>query len=232
MNIGKGHHHAVVIDGNGDRLLSRRVVNDETAPLSLISDAAALAETVWAVDITGDGAALLVALLVAHVQPVLYLSGRMVNRASDGYRGEGKTDARDAFVIADQARMRRGLTELAVDDELLVELRMLVAHHRDLVADRTRMVNRLRAQMLTVCPALERALDVTGKGPLILLTAYQRPAEIRRLGVTRLEAWLRARKVRGAAALAERVVLAAKAQTTTLPGEELSAMLIAQLAEG
>lgn len=232
MNIGKGHHHAVVIDGNGDRLLSRRVVNDETAPLSLISDAAALAETVWAVDITGDGAALLVALLVAHVQPVLYLSGRMVNRASDGYRGEGKTDARDAFVIADQARMRRGLTELAVDDELLVELRMLVAHHRDLVADRTRMVNRLRAQMLTVCPALERALDVTGKGPLILLTGYQRPAEIRRLGVTRLEAWLRARKVRGAAALAERVVLAAKAQTTTLPGEELSAMLIAQLAEG
>jgi hypothetical protein len=45
------------------------------------------------------------------------------------------------LVIADQARMRRGLTELAADDDLLVELRMLVAPRQDLVADRTRMVN-------------------------------------------------------------------------------------------
>jgi hypothetical protein len=86
--------------------------------------------------------------------------------------------------------------------------------------------------MLTVCPALERALDLTTKGPLILLTGYQRPAEIRRLGVTRLEAWLRARKVLKAAALAERAVQAAMSQTTTLPGEEPAAQLIAQLAEG
>jgi hypothetical protein len=35
VDIGKGHHHAVVIDGNGDRLLSRRVANDETALLAL-----------------------------------------------------------------------------------------------------------------------------------------------------------------------------------------------------
>lgn len=53
------------------------------------------------------GTQLLLALLTSHDQDVLYIPGRVVNRASDGYRGEGKTDARDALVIADQARIRR-----------------------------------------------------------------------------------------------------------------------------
>ncbi len=42
-------------------------------------------------------------------RPLLHLlciPGRTVNRATAGYRGEGKTDARDAHVIADQARIR------------------------------------------------------------------------------------------------------------------------------
>jgi transposase len=233
IDIGKGHHHVVVIDGDGTRLLSRRVANDEAELLELITGVLEVAEEVtWAVDISTGGAALLLALLIAHGQQVLYISSTMVSRAAGGYRGQGKTDARDAAVIADQARMRRGLTELRVDDELIVELRMLVARRQDLVADRTRMINRLREQLLSLCPALERALDVTSKGPLILLTGYQRPAEIRRLGTARLEAWLRARKVRGAQNLATKAVEAAGSQTTTLPGEQMAALLVAQLAEG
>jgi len=86
---------------------------------------------------------LLLALLVAHGQQVFYLSGNQVNRAADGYRGEGKTDAKDAAIIADQARMRRDLSPLRVDDELIVELRMLVGRRRDLAGDRVRLVNRL-----------------------------------------------------------------------------------------
>lgn len=233
IDIGKGHHHAVVIDGDGKRLLSRRVTNDEADLLELITQVLGKAEEVtWAVDMITGGAALLLALLVAHGQQVLYISSTMVNRASDGYRGQGKTDARDAAVIADQARMRRGLTPLRVDDELVVELRMLVAQRQDLVADRTRMVNRLRDRLLAVCPALERVLDVTNKGPLILLTGFQQPAQIREAGTIELEAWLRARKVKGAQALADKAVAAANSQTTTLPGEQMAAVLVAQLAEG
>ncbi|MFE9934450.1 transposase [Streptomyces sp. NPDC005533] len=59
----------------------------------------------WAIDMTSGESALLLALRIGHDQEVLYISGRLVNRASDGYRGKGKTDARDAYVIADQARM-------------------------------------------------------------------------------------------------------------------------------
>ena len=110
MDIGKEHHHCVVIDAEGSRLLSRRVPNDETAPLALVSDVLAISEEVlWAVDLNHGGASLLIALLAGEEQPAAYLTGLAVDRASGTYRGEAKTDARDASVIADQAPMRRDL---------------------------------------------------------------------------------------------------------------------------
>ncbi|MBB4987409.1 transposase [Streptomyces sp. SFB5A] len=144
---------------------------------------------------TGGEPALLLALLVSHGQEVLYMPGRLVNRASDGYRGEGKTDARDAFVIADQARMRRDLRPIRPGDEAAIELKLLTGRRSDLVEDRTRVVNRLRSTLLGMFPALERALDVTNTGPLRLLTGYQTPAAIRRVGVARLTKWLANRKI-------------------------------------
>ncbi len=105
VDIGKGHHHVVAVDAEGRKLLSRRVANDETELLAVMGQVLELADEVtWAVDINAGGAVLLLALLAAHGQRVLYISSTMVNRASGGYRGEGKTDARDAAVIADQAR--------------------------------------------------------------------------------------------------------------------------------
>jgi len=71
---------------------------------------------VWAMDLNHGGPALLIALLVAHGQNILYIPGRIVHHASKLYRGEGKTDAKDAAVIADQARMRRDLQPLRAVD--------------------------------------------------------------------------------------------------------------------
>jgi hypothetical protein len=62
---------------------------------------------------------------------LLYLSGRALNRAAGGYRGEGKTDARDAAIIADQARMRRDLHPLRPGDEVVVELKLLTTRRAD-----------------------------------------------------------------------------------------------------
>jgi Transposase len=42
----------------------------------------------------------------------VHVPGIAVNRAADAYRGEGKTDAKDAAIIADQTRMRRDLRVL------------------------------------------------------------------------------------------------------------------------
>src|SRR4051794_24390109 len=181
VDIGKAHHHAVVIDPDGNRLLSRRIANDETALLELLAEVSGLADEVtWAVDVRTGGAALLLTLLLGRAQKVFYISGDMVNRAAGGYRGEGKTDARDAAIIADQARMRRDLIPLRADDELIAQLRVLTARRQDLTGDRTRMINRLRDQLLGLCPALERVLKLTNKGPLILLSGFQPPAALRK----------------------------------------------------
>ena len=88
----------------------------------------------------------------------------------------------------------------------------------------------MRRPLTGIFPALERELDLTCAGPPVLLTGYQAPAPIRRMGAARLEAWLRARHVRGAAKLAEAACGAAARQHAVLPGETLTASLIADLA--
>lgn len=231
-DIGKTHHHCVVLDAEGKRLLSRRVLNDEPQLLDLLGDVLALDEdVVWAVDVADGMAALWINVLLNHGQRLVYLPSLAVNRASAGYRGMGKTDAKDATVIADQARMRRDLTVLQPDDENVVELRVLTDRHSDLTADRTRRVNRLRGQLMSIFPALERVLDIGNAGPLILLSGYQTPAFLRRIGRTRLQAWLRNRKVRGADALSESALEAAGRQHTAVPGEKITAEVIRTLAK-
>ncbi|WP_324194687.1 IS110 family transposase [Nocardia terpenica] len=93
VDIGKTHHHCVVLDAGGKRLLSRRMLNDELELLALLADVMAIDEdAVWAVDVTEGMATLLISVLFNHGQQLLYLPGLAVNRASVGYRGTGKTD--------------------------------------------------------------------------------------------------------------------------------------------
>ena len=176
IDAGKGHHHVVLIDGNGRPLLSRRVVNDElelAALIDVIRDR--VTNMTWAIDLADGAGALMIALLLHRDQPVFYLPGIAVNRASAGYRGEGKTDARDAAIIADQARMRRDLRQLRLLDDDIVRLRLLTAYRADLAADRTRSINRLRGLLVGIFPALERVLDFTNQGLLILIGSFQTP---------------------------------------------------------
>jgi len=233
-DCGKTHHHTLVLDSGGETLLSRRVANDEPELLKLIGDVLDLADgraVTWAMDMTGGEPALLIALLVNHGQELVYIPGVAVNRASDGYRGQGKTDSRDARVIADQARMRRDLQPIRPDDDATVELRLLTERRVDLVAERTRTVNRLRSLLTSMFPALERALDMGTNGALLLLTGYQGPAAIRRTGKRRLTTWLRNRKVRNPEALAAKAIEAAERQHTAVAGESAIAKMVLTFAK-
>ncbi|MFE9790093.1 IS110 family transposase [Nocardia salmonicida] len=235
IDAGKSAHHCVVIDTDGKRLLSRRVINDEQPLTQLIDTVDGLttdAEITWAIDLNHGGAALLIAMLAERDQRLLYIPGRTVHWASGTYRGDGKTDAKDAAIIADQARMRRDLQPLRVGDETAVELRILTSRRTDLGCDRTRAINRLRAQLLEYFPALERAFDLrANKAALILLTGYQTPETIRRLGETRLTAWLKRHGARTSARVAATAIEAAKAQNTTVVGQQLAAAMVARLAK-
>lgn len=231
IDAGRGHHHLVVIDQEGQRLMSRRVANDEVELGEAINDALAVAERVtWAIDLADGPAALAITMLLLAGQRVFFLPGIAVNRAAAAYRGEGKTDAKDAAIIADQARMRRDLRELKLGDEAIAELRMLTAHRADIAADRTRAINRLRIQLLGIFPALERALDFTNRGPLVLISGFQTPEALGAIDRSDLEGWLRARKVRNARKLASAALSAAASQRVRLAGQAVAADLIARLA--
>jgi transposase len=232
VDAGKESHWAHMLDASGTQLLSRRVQNDEAELSKLIDDALFLAEeVVWAVDQPGGGAALLLALLRERNQRVLYIPGLTVDRARDAYRGESKTDARDARVIGDQARMRSDLSELKPGEEEIAELQLLLARRRDLVTDQSRTIVRLREALVSLFPALERALDLNSKGPLTLLTHYQTPVQLRRAGHKRVAAYLRNRGVKGYDSVAHKALSAAKAQSATLPAEDVASRIVAELAQ-
>lgn len=232
IDAGKGHHWAAVVDETGATLWSKKIDNDESAILTGLGEILDLADEVhWAVDISGTSSALLLALLAAHGQQAVYVPGRTVNRMSGAYRGEAKTDARDAYVIAESARHRSDFATIDVPAQLAADLALLTAHRADLVADRVRMINRLRDVLTGVFPALERAFDYsTRKGALVLLTGYQTPAAIRCRGRARLTAWLAHRSVRSADMVAATALEAAQAQQTALPGEFVAAQIVADLA--
>jgi len=232
VDAGKESHWAHMLDTFGTVLLSRRVKNEEADLSNLIDDALLLAEeVVWAVDQPGGGAALLLALLWERNQRVLYVPGLTVDRARDAYRGESKTDARDAHVIADQARMRPDLGKLEPGEQEIAELQLLLARRRDLITDQSRTITRLREALLSLFPALERALDLNSKGSLTLLTHYQSPAQLRRAGHKRVATYLRNRSVKGSNKVAHKALAAAQDQSVSLPAQELASRIVAELAK-
>jgi transposase len=106
----------------------------------------------------------------------------------------------------------------------------MTAYRSDLAADRIRSINRLRGLLVGAFPALERVLDFTNRGPLILISGFQTPTAIRRLGHVGLARWLERRGVRGAARLAHAAAAAASRQTVEITGASAAASLIARLA--
>ncbi|CAM5539830.1 putative Insertion element uncharacterized 44.8 kDa protein [Streptomyces afghaniensis 772] len=160
IDAGKGHHWAAVVDETGATLWSKKIENDESAILTTLGEILDLADEVhWAVDISSRSSALLLALLAAHGQQAVYVPGRTVNRMAGAYRGEAKTDARDAYVIAETARHRRDFATLDVPAQLAADLALLTAHRTDLITDRVRTVNRLRDVLTGMFPGRPGAVE-------------------------------------------------------------------------
>lgn len=233
VDVGKASHHACAIDAAGKVVFSRKLANDQAAIEQLVARAGqAAGEVRWAIDLTSNAAALLMAVLADRAQQVVYVPGRVVNRMTGVFRGETKSDAKDARVIAETARMRADLTPVTVTDDLVVELTRLTAHREDLMADWVRGVNRLRDLLTAIFPALERAFDYSTRSALTLLTGFQTPAAIREAGIDGVGQFLRDHGAwpKGISGMAATALAAAGEQTLRLPGEATTAVLVARLA--
>jgi hypothetical protein len=179
FDVGKGFHWVCLIDAEGEEVLSRRVEATEEDLEAACSEIEGLGgERTVGIDLLGGPATLLEAVLLGGGERLFHVPGIAVNRARDAYpQGEAKSDSKDAHVIADQLRLRRGsLHEVRPRDEATTQMRLLVAHRRDLLQDQTRRAARLREVLLGVFPGLEAALDLKREGALVAVTRVATPS--------------------------------------------------------
>jgi hypothetical protein len=103
LDVGKSEHHCVAMNVAGERLVDRPLPNDEQALRALLGQLAR-----HGLPVVVDQPASIGTLPVAVAQDMGldtgYLPGLAMRRIADLHIGEAKTDARDAFVIADAAR--------------------------------------------------------------------------------------------------------------------------------
>jgi len=232
VDIGKASHYAVGVDAAGETVHRRAVDNDETGLSDLVRWAGEHAAAL-VVDQPGGPAALLLRLCWDAGVTVGYLHGTAMARARDFYAGEGKTDPKDAFVLADVARAHpRRVVWLEPTDEARARLELLCGYDADLRADANRLTNRLRALLGTHWPALERALGkrLDTRAVLDLLQKYPSGPALARVGAKRVTTRLLKQRARQPEALADRLVEAAGAQAATVPGAETAASIVAELA--
>ncbi|MGF6889662.1 transposase [Nocardia sp. GAS34] len=233
IDVGKASHHACGIDEAGKICWSQKLGNDQRAIEALIERAReTAAEVRWAIDLIGPQAALLITVLLGSGQSVAYVPGRTVNAITKAFRGEGKTDAKDARVIAETSRMRTDLEPVTAPDEIVAELTQLSSYRTDLMGDWVRGVNQLRGMLAAIFPALEAAFDFSNRSPLILVSGFCTPAEIRSAGSEAVAAYLKENGAwaKGIVSMAATASAAAAEQGIAVPGEATTAGLIKRLA--
>jgi hypothetical protein len=118
LDVGKAVHHACALDLTGKRLHDKALPNDETALVEVFEKLIVHGRVLVIVDQPASIGALPIAVARSLNIEVAYLPGLAMRRIADLHPGEGKTDARDAYVIADADRtMPHTLRRVGTDDD-------------------------------------------------------------------------------------------------------------------
>ncbi len=193
VDVGKTNHHAVALDRNGKKLLDKALPQDEAKLRAIIDSLTRHGTLLLVVDQPATIGALPVAVAQAAGILVGYLPGLAMRRIADLHPGEAKTDARDAYIIAEAARtMPHTLRSIAVADEQVAELSMLCGFDDDLAKQATAASNRIRGLLTQIHPALERVVGPHLDHPVMaeLLRKYPTPEALRKAGQTRVGAFM------------------------------------------
>ncbi|WP_406292718.1 IS110 family transposase [Embleya sp. NBC_00888] len=234
LDVGKGEHHATALTPAGKKVLDKRMPNSEPKLREVFAKLATKHGTVLVVvDQPASIGALPLAVARDMGCEVAYLPGLTMRRIADLYPGEAKTDARDAFVIADAARsMPHTLRAIEAADEAIAELEMIVGFDDDLAGEATRVSNRMRGLLTQIHPHLERVLGprIQHPGILTLLQRFGSPALIRKAGRRRLVNLIRPKAPRMAERLVDDIFAALDEQTAVVPGTDATALIVPSLA--
>jgi transposase len=157
----KGSHALSAVDeGTGRVRGSREVKADDAGHLAAVRWARGLdEERVWAIEDCRHVSRRLEQALLAAGERVIRVAPKRMGASRRGERERGKSDEIDAQAVA-RAVVKDGVDRFpaAYLDERAMEIRLLFDHREDLVAERTRMQNRLRWHLLELCPELEAKL--------------------------------------------------------------------------
>ena len=117
-----------------------------------------------------------------------------MRRVADLHPGQAKTDARDAYIIADTARtMPHTLRGITIADEHIAELSMLCGFDDDLTAQLTEQRADIEAEILTVVDAHPRTCVLTSMPGIGVRTAARILTEVigKKLHIRRTPSFIR-----------------------------------------
>lgn len=233
LDVGKGDHHAVALDRNGKKLLDQSLPNDECRLNLILQELESHGRILMVVDQPATIGALPVAVAQAAGVIVGYLPGLSMRRIADLHPGEAKTDARDAFIIAEAARsMPHTLRAVQVAEEQQAELSMLCGFDEDLTQQATAVSNRIRGLLTQIHPALERVLGPRLDHPAVLdlLRTCPTPDALRKTGQKRIATRLKKLAPKMFNRLSEQIMVALDEQHVVVIGTSAAGIVLPELA--
>jgi len=158
----KQTHTAVAVDEAGRELATKTVQATPDGNLALMTWVSQLdPERRWAVEDCRHLSRGLERALLGAGEAIVRVPPKLMAHARDSARTYGKSDPIDALAVA-RAALRYPDLPAACLDGPAREVRLLVDHREDLVAERTRIINRLRwhlHELDPTFPVASRALD-------------------------------------------------------------------------
>jgi transposase len=157
----KRTHTAVAADENGRQLAEKTVAATGAGHLELVRWASRFAERRWALEDCRHLSRRLSTDLLVAGEAVVRVPPKLMAGARRSTREPGKSDPIDALAVA-RAALREPDLPVATLEGPEREIRLLVDHREDLVAERTRAANRLRWHLHELDPGSEpvaRSLD-------------------------------------------------------------------------
>ena len=235
LDVGKSEHHATALTTIGEKVYDKALPNDESKLRTLLTElTTAHGPALLVVDQPATIGALPVA--VAQETPqveVAYLPGLTMRRMADLHAGSAKTDARDAFIIAETARtMPSALRQIAASDEQIAELAVLAGFDDDLLAQTTAARNRLRGLLTQIHPGLERTIGshLHHYGILDALAMWPTPQKLKTAGLGHVRNRIKKHNPRLAERITEAIFEALDAQTVVVAGTGAAATIVPILA--
>lgn len=151
----KRSHTMVAVDSQGRKVGERTVGTTSVDHLEMLGWAAKLSnERVWAVEDCRNLSRRLERDLLSAGETIVRVPPKLMAHSRDSARTFGKSDPIDALAVA-RAALREPDLPAAQLEGPERDVRLLLAHREDLVAERTRIVNRLRWHLHDLDPSWE-----------------------------------------------------------------------------